>query len=95
MQVRPQKKDNAALVKSLEENIDNLDPLGTEHDPEKTMQRITLLSEALNNADETGKITAESSEKVLSPGHTQPKMSNLFWPDENSIEQCFAAHIVH
>ena len=25
---------------------------------------------------------------------TQPKMNNLFWPDENSIEQCFAAHIV-
>ena len=22
------------------------------------------------------------------------KMNNLFWPDENSIEQCFAAHIV-
>ena len=21
-------------------------------------------------------------------------MNNLFWPDENSIEQCFAAHIV-
>ena len=26
--------------------------------------------------------------------HTQPKMNNLFWPDENSIEQCFAANIV-
>ena len=26
--------------------------------------------------------------------YTWPKMSNLFWPDENSIEQCFAAHIV-
>ena len=25
---------------------------------------------------------------------TQQKMNNLFWPDENSIEQCFAAHIV-
>ena len=25
---------------------------------------------------------------------TQQKMSNLFWADENSIEQCFAAHIV-
>ena len=25
---------------------------------------------------------------------TQPKMNNLFWPDENSIEQCFAANIV-
>ena len=24
----------------------------------------------------------------------QQKMDNLFWPDENSIEQCFAAHIV-
>ena len=24
---------------------------------------------------------------------TQQKMNNLFWPDENSIEQCFAAHI--
>ena len=22
------------------------------------------------------------------------KTHNLFWPDENSIEQCFAAHIV-
>ena len=22
------------------------------------------------------------------------KMNNLFWADENSIEQCFAAHIV-
>ena len=27
------------------------------------------------------------------PG-TQQKTHNLFWPDENSIEQCFAAHIV-
>ena len=26
--------------------------------------------------------------------HTQQKTHNLFWPDENSIEQCFAAHIV-
>ena len=25
---------------------------------------------------------------------TQQKMNNLFWPDENSNEQCFAAHIV-
>ena len=25
---------------------------------------------------------------------TQQNMNNLFWPDENSIEQCFAAHIV-
>ena len=25
---------------------------------------------------------------------TQLKMNNLFWPDENSIEQCFAANIV-
>ena len=25
---------------------------------------------------------------------TQQKTHNLFWPDENSIEQCFAAHIV-
>ena len=25
---------------------------------------------------------------------TQQKSHNLFWPDENSIEQCFAAHIV-
>ena len=25
---------------------------------------------------------------------TQQKMNNLFWPDESSIEQCFAAHIV-
>ena len=24
---------------------------------------------------------------------TQPKMNNLFWPDENSIEQCFAANV--
>ena len=24
----------------------------------------------------------------------QLKMNNLFWPDENSTEQCFAAHIV-
>ena len=94
MQVRPQKRDNAALVKSLEENIDNLDRLGAEDDPEKTTQRITLLSEEVNNADEAGKITRESSEKVLSPGHTQPKMNNLFWPDENSVEQCFAARIV-
>ena len=23
---------------------------------------------------------------------TQQKMDNLFWPDENSHEQCFAAH---
>ena len=23
---------------------------------------------------------------------TQPKINNLFWPDENSIEQCFAAY---
>ena len=23
--------------------------------------------------------------------YTQQKMNNLFWPDENSIEQCFAA----
>ena len=70
MQVRPQKRDNAALVKSLEESIDNLDALGTEHDPEKTTQRITLLSEEVNNADEAGKITPERSEKVLRPGHT-------------------------
>ena len=26
--------------------------------------------------------------------YTQPKTNNLFWSDENSIEQCFAAHIV-
>ena len=26
--------------------------------------------------------------------HTQQKMNNLFWPDENSYEQCLAAHIV-
>ena len=26
--------------------------------------------------------------------HTQQKTHNLFWPDGNSIEQCFAAHIV-
>ena len=26
--------------------------------------------------------------------NTQLKMNNLFWADENSIEQCFAAHIV-
>ena len=26
--------------------------------------------------------------------YTQQKTHNLFWPDENSIEQCFAAHIV-
>ena len=25
---------------------------------------------------------------------SQQKTHNLFWPDENSIEQCFAAHIV-
>ena len=25
---------------------------------------------------------------------TQPKMNNLFWLDENSIEQCFSANIV-
>ena len=25
---------------------------------------------------------------------TQPKMNNLFWPYENSIEQYFAAHLV-
>ena len=25
---------------------------------------------------------------------TQSKTNSLFWPDENSIEQCFAAHIV-
>ena len=25
---------------------------------------------------------------------TQQKTHNLFWPDENSIEQCCAAHIV-
>ena len=30
----------------------------------------------------------------LSYTGTQLKMNNLFWPDENSIEQCFAAHIV-
>ena len=26
--------------------------------------------------------------------YTQQEMNNLFWPDENSIEQCFATHIV-
>ena len=26
--------------------------------------------------------------------HTQQKTHNLFWPDKNSIEQCFAADIV-
>ena len=26
--------------------------------------------------------------------NTQQKTHNLFWPDENRIEQCFAAHIV-
>ena len=26
--------------------------------------------------------------------YTQQKTHNLFWPDENSIEQCFAAYIV-
>ena len=26
--------------------------------------------------------------------NTQQKTHNLFWPDENSIEQCCAAHIV-
>ena len=25
---------------------------------------------------------------------THQEMNNLFWPDANSIEQCFAAHIV-
>ena len=25
---------------------------------------------------------------------TQPNMNNLFWPDENRLEQCFAANIV-
>ena len=25
---------------------------------------------------------------------TQQKMNNLFWPDGNSIEKCFATHIV-
>ena len=28
------------------------------------------------------------------PTTTQQKTHNLFWPDENSIEQCCAAHIV-
>ena len=26
--------------------------------------------------------------------YTQQETHNLFWPDENSIEQCCAAHIV-
>ena len=26
--------------------------------------------------------------------NTRQKTHNLFWPDENSIEQCCAAHIV-
>ena len=30
---------------------------------------------------------------VLMTIHSK-KMSNLFWPDENSIEQCCAVHIV-
>ena len=32
--------------------------------------------------------------KLLSPVLTQQKTHNLFWPDENRIEQCCAAHIV-
>ena len=31
---------------------------------------------------------------ILQAASTQQKRHNLFWPDENSIEQCFAAHIV-
>ena len=30
----------------------------------------------------------------VSVNDTQQKMNNLFWPEENSHEQCFAAHIV-
>ena len=36
-----------------------------------------------------------SSVKGIDISYTQQKTHNLFWPDENSIEQCFAAHIVH
>ena len=31
---------------------------------------------------------------VILKKYTQQKTHNLFWPDENSIEQCCAAHIV-
>ena len=31
---------------------------------------------------------------LLDKPATQQKTHNLFWPDENSIEQCCAAHIV-
>ena len=31
---------------------------------------------------------------TYTPTPTQQKMNNLFWPDENNIEECFAAHII-
>ena len=29
-----------------------------------------------------------SADQALNTALTQPKINNLFWPDENSIEQC-------
>ena len=43
-------------------------------------------------------VYGEISERVVNDGKiersTRQKTHNLFWPDENSIEQCFAANIV-
>ena len=51
------------------------------------------ISYTLDSASVYQKVKQKIS-AVSSYNNTQQKTHNLFWPDENSIEQCFAAHIV-
>ena len=48
----------------------------------------------LCHRDETHDVTTPRIQLTKTVCSTQPKTNNLFWPDENNIEQCFAANIV-
>ena len=54
-----------------------------------------LINTMLENGSQPQQAALTPAQTVTrSDTTTQQKTHNLFWPDENSIEQCCAAHIV-
>ena len=61
-------------------------------EPEFSLQLgVTMLNNIVDNIEQYEQHNIVQScfqQLVIYASHTQQKMNNMFWPDENSIEQC-------
>ena len=70
-------------VQTLVQELETIrDPVA---EPEQNVAEVTPVTDLL---------WSEFDSKVSNLDSTQQQTHKLFWPDENNIEQCCAAHIV-